>query len=434
MANLLRRRTKEFSSKREAAEASRIQDRKEHSYIEQRLKIPISRLGDINSFLSVGSKKVWASFRACHLVASLIMSTEFKLVKPDQPEWKPKPGDPQDDFLSNPNPFDSWKEMLYLWTFHMKLTGRAYWMKDEINGMGQPSAVYPMLPQYMKIVPDAKKGIGMFIYSVNGKEISLTPEEVIYFRRPSAISLIEGMGDVEPSQDLYNDFINRSTYSEKFIEHGAQPSGILTLKEPMDDEEQWGKLKDWWNREYSGKQNAGKTAFLSGEWSYQQLGLTHQEMQAVERDTMTVNQIFMNHGVPLSIAGIQGAANYATARVDEMNFRKYEIVPLLELFIGKLNRSGALFTNFEESTQIAYNLSGLIDVEQVTRDYGPLVSMGAMTLNEYREKAGLPKIDNPYLDQFFIPSSFTPLEMAGLTDVPPAEATVKRLVREAMGR
>jgi HK97 family phage portal protein len=233
------------------------------------------------------------------------------------------------------------------------------------------------------------------------------------------------MGDIEPSEPLFNAFINRSTYEEKFMENGAQPSGVMTLKEKVDDPAEWAKLKSWWNTEYGGKKNAGKTAFLQGEWEYHKLGLDQQAMQSLEREKLTVEQIFINHGVPLSIAGILGAANYATAKQDELNFRKYEIVPLLEMFCGKLNREGALFPLFKNNTQLAYELSGLVDVEQVTKEYGPLLRLGAITPNEIRKLAGLNPVNDPYLDQYFIDSMLSPMEMAGLATVPPAPAPSK---------
>ena len=428
MAFILRKkRLMDFSSKREAGEALRSMGTKAkgkagegHTYIETQLGVPVHKFGDYSSYLSTGCKKVWATFRACHLVASVIQSTPFKLTKPKVDGWEADPASPEALFLHNPNPFDSWAELLYLWTYHMKLAGCAFWMKDEIDGRGRPTNIYPMLPHHVKIIPDAKKNIGGFIYQVNGKQIDLTPEEVIYFRRPHPTSLLLGMGDIEPSEDLYNDFINRNTYQEKFMEHGAQPSGILSLKSQITpDEDEWGRLKSWWNKEYGGKKNAGKTAFLTGEWSYQQLGLTQQQMQSIEYGKMTIEHIFMNHGVPLSIAGVQGAANYATARTDEINFRKYEIVPLLSLLVSKLNSESSLFSTFDPEIELAYKLSGLIDVEQVNKDYGPLVAVGAMTPNELREAAGLQKSDNPYLDQFFMGGQ--PIEMAGLSDIPPLE-------------
>ena len=82
------------------------------------------------------------------------------------------------------------------------------------------------------------------------------------------------MGDVEPSQDTLSSYINRNALDEKFLENGAMPFGILTKKEVLEDEGAWKSFRQKFNFDYGGKNNAGKTAFLNGDWSYHKLGLT----------------------------------------------------------------------------------------------------------------------------------------------------------------
>jgi HK97 family phage portal protein len=409
---------RELFSIAEKTVLSRIPNTKERSFIEQRVGVTISKLADFQSYIDAGSKKVWASFRACHLVANVLVSAKVQAIQlggenaEDQllPETHPLAM-----FLSTPNPFDSWEELLYMWTFHMKLTGTAYWLKDEVNGAGQPKAIFPLLPQYVEADPDPKLKVKGWKYKVNGQTIAFKPEEILQFRRPHPNNLIMGMGDVEPSQDTLSAYINRNALDEKFLENGAMPSGILTKKEVIEDEGAWKAFRQKFNFEYGGKNNAGKTAFLNGDWSYHKLGLTMQEMQAIEREKWTVEQIFLIHGVPLSVAGINGAANYATARQDDINFRKYECVPLLDLLIGRINMAGGIAKAYGDNLRYDYSMSGLIDVEQTLKDYGPMVKLGAMTPNELREKAGLQRIDDPYLDQFFVESGLVPIAIAGMT-------------------
>jgi HK97 family phage portal protein len=408
-----------FASVAEASRARPIVGTKERSFIEHRLKVPINRLRDYKGYLETGCKNVWATFRAVHLCAATLLGTEFRVQSARTQE---EVGDPNlDRLLSNPNPWDSWEEMLYQWVFHMKLTGSAYWVKDEVNGRGQPLSLYPLLPQHVILEPDPVVGVSRYIYRVNGQEVSFLPNEIIHFRRPHPMDPIQGLGDIEPSTSLYNDHINRNTYQEKFLEEGAMPSGILTYKgtEQMPaslqdmDEGEWGKLKKWWQVEYAGKANSGKTAFLTGEWDYLRLGLTHSEMESLEQEQFTIRQIFMNHGVPLSLAGMGDDSNYATARQQEINFRRYEIVPLLNILVGKLSQEGALTRLFGKDYKMVYELSGLIDVEQVHKDYLPLVAAGGMTLNELRGKMGIEEAEAEGLDQFFIPNNLVPIEMAG---------------------
>ena len=404
---------------------------KERQFIEQRVGVPIHKFTDYRSFLLTGCKNVWATFRACHLTANIMLSTEFKITREDESEALV--GSPVGRFLNSPNRFDSWEELLYLWVFHMKLTGNAYWLKDELDGADRPRAIYPLLPHLVTVIPHRTDKVAKYLYKINGEELEFDPSEIIHFKRPHPINLHFGIGDIEASQTLFNNFINRETYEEAFLKHGAMPSGIMTYKgseetpATLDDmaEDEWGKLKDWWQHEYGGRQNAGKTAFVTGEWEYTRLGLTHQEMESIENERWSIEQIFINHGVPLSIAGVQKAANYATARQDEINFRRFEIVPLLDLLVGKLNAEKEFVKLFDERQRIEYELSGLIDVEQVWKDHEGLIKHGGMTMNEIREKMGLQAVDDPMLDQFFIDQNRTPLDVAG--SVPPDELDLRMI-------
>ena len=189
----------------------------------------------------------------------------------------------------------------------------------------------------------------------------------------------------------------------------------------MDDEDAWQRFKAWWDKSYSGKRNIGKTAFLNGKWTYQQLGLTAAQMQSLEKEKMSVNNIFTSMGVPLSVAGIEKAANYMTAKQDDINFRKYECVPLIDIIVGKINGPQGFLRGFGEGLKLDYSLAGLIDVEQVVKEYQPLVRLGVMTPNELRAMCGLPQSDDPLHDQYYIEGGLVPLEMAGLSEPPPEE-------------
>lgn len=399
----------------ELAIMSRLPGTKERNYIEMRLGIPVNRFTDFASYMSCGSKTVWATFRSCRIISAIAVSANMTIIRD-------KGGNPDDVtksfgwFLKNPNPYDSWEEMIEMWVFHMELVGNAYWLKDEPDLYGRPKALYPLLPQYMRVVPDAKSKVGKYIYHVQGREIHFEPKDIIHFKSTNPNNLLLGMGSIEPSESIYSNFINKNILEEKFMENGAQPSGVLVREDAVESSPQWEALKKKFIKDYGGKKNAGKTAFLNGKWAYHKLGMSMNEMQALDREKWGVEQIFLNHGVPLSVAGIDGAANYATARQDEINFRRYKIVPLLDLLVTKLNSDGFFRAPNEGDVMLAYEMSGLIDVEQIVKEFMPLVVNGAMTRNELREKVGLPLSDNIMLDQYFVGSNLIPIEMVGFGD------------------
>jgi HK97 family phage portal protein len=380
------------------------------------------------SYLEAGTKKVWCAARAVDITANVVISTDMKIVHRDAEARKKKKAIKVDPdllrLLANPNPFDTISEMLYLWVAHIKFTGNAFWYKDQMNALGQPLHLYPLNPRQMSIVPGVKEKIKEYIYHVNGTEVHFTPDEIIHWKRPHANNPLWGLGDIEQGESLYEDFINRALYKTRFMANGAMPSGILVQEDFEGEQEDWDKKKAAFQENYGGVKNTGKVAWMNGKWSLLQMGITAAEMQEMEKDKINVEQIFLNHGVPLSVAGF-GSANFATARVEEMNHRKHTCLPLVNLFTDKINSpEGGLIQAFHPTLKLDFALTGLIDVEQVMKDYAPLADRGGATPNDLREFAGLPRVDNPLLDQYFIRDYYIPLEMAGLAEVTPIDDEV----------
>ena len=432
----------------ELAMLSRIGNRKEREFIESKLGIPLHKFSDFSSYLSTGHKLVWASYRSCKLIAAAMLSADFKIISVGgQSQYTlvqlpPPPVKGETDpiyfssggFIKNPNPYDSWEEFVEMTVFHLELTGNAYWLKDEIDLSGRPSALYPLLPHNMGPVPGKKEKVASYEYKVNGIIKSFKPEEIIHLKTTNPVNLMLGMGSIEPSQPLYNQFINKNNLDEKFVENGAQISGVLSREDAEGlDSEDWDRFKKKFNLDYAGKANAGKTAFLNGKWSYHRLGMNMAEMQALEREKWTVEQIFMNHGVPLSVAGIQGAANYATASQDERNFRKYKVVPLLDMIVGKINSEGFIQANDPNYT-LVYEMSGLIDVDQIVKEMLPLLKAGVITRNELREKINMPIItDNPMMDELTVEMTTIPLALAGVGNPADSDLAPKETPKATKG-
>jgi HK97 family phage portal protein len=411
----------------EAAILSRLPDEKGRDFIEYRIGVPIHKFTDYNSYITAGSKKVWAAMRAVRLISATAISANFKIVDTTAADDSLKvPISPKDPdtvafakgrFLTKPNPYDTWEDLIDMTVAHLEFAGNAYWLKDDTDLLGRPSSLFPLLPQNIKWVPSRTEKIAAYVYSVNGHEITFNPDQIIHFRYTHPGDLMAGLGTMEAGEDLYRDSMAQTDIRLKFKENGAQPSGVMTLDDgSVSDEAEWEKLRKKFQSEYGGKKNAGKTAFLNGKWSYHKLGLTMSEMQSLEESKWTIEQIFLNHGVPLSIAGVQGAANYATARQDEMNFRRYKIVPLIDIIVGKINADGFI-QKVSPTFKLVYELYGVIDTEQISKTHLPLLREGVITRNEFRELLGFRRIENPLMDQIMVMNHTIPIEFAGLASL-----------------
>jgi HK97 family phage portal protein len=393
--------------------------------------IEINKFADFHSYLGAVSKNCWAAFRACNLIGNVVITTDFQVID-DKNEPVVLTGNnlapnaaTLRDIMKKPNAFDTWEEMLYLTVFHLEATGNCYWLMDEINLNGRPSELWVLNPAFVSIEPDPETKIKCYVYKINNKHIKFLPSRIIHFKKPNPNSSLMGLGNIEAGESLYNRHINSNILKEEFISNGATPSGVLIKETAVGNEVEWKKFKKKFSEEYTGKKNIGKVAFLNGKWKWLKMGMDSSEMQEVEGDRENINQIFANHGIPLSIAMIDKATNYATAKQDDVNFRSMTCLPIIELIVRRLNHS--FMPLFDARWKMDYSLSGLVNIEQLTAEYAPLVSAGALTPNQLREQLGLGRVeDNPAMDVYYFGANMVPVEMAGLANVTDGE--IKKIV------
>lgn len=392
--------------------------------------VPIHQFASIDDQLRVVAGKVWASFKAVDIIAQAVTTIPFKVVRGTSSDPINVPG-LTDRLLVYPNNDETFSDLVYKTVFHLKATGKAFWFKDQATVTGErPLGLYSLNPKNVKVaVAKGGNSITGYIVTTAGQQVPLDVNEVMYFRRPHPTELYGGIGDVEAGESLFNEHINRNSWTDKFWQNGATPSGLLICEEGpyLTDDEDFEKAKKRWHAEYGGKKNAGKTAWLTGKWRYEQLGMSAVEMQDLERTRATIEAIFLLHGVPLSVAGIRDAANYATASIDEKRFRIYAVAPIVKLLEDTINTD--LIAGYGTGLKMRYAISGMVNVGQVATEYAPLFDRGVISINEMRELVGLqPDADNDLWNQHFISSGLVPLELSGVTDDGDVALQAQRMV------
>lgn len=375
----------------------------------------LSKVTDFNAYLTAGSKRCWALFKAVDYIAKAGMDTGHHLQK--------RGGDGTavehrelNSLFANPNPTMNFVEMIYLTIAHMALTGNAFWLKDEVNFKNErPKNLYPLNPKRMQLVIDPKGGLIGYIYRTEnrGTEIPLELGEVAHFKIPHVNNDYWGLGVVESAEDLYQGFINRQNWEAKFWKNGAAPSGVLICEDLVTNETKWDAAKARWQKEYGGAENSGRVAWLTGKWKFEKLGLTKTEMQDLESDKWTVEKIAIQCGVPLSVFGIREAANFATSRIDDLRFRRYTVKPMLTFIQKTINSE--IVDGFSPDLEFVFAIAGLIDLDNLRENFCPLFDRGGISINELRKLAGL-QVDeeNPLWESHYILSTYAPLELAGI--------------------
>jgi hypothetical protein len=169
-------------------------------------------------------------------------------------------------------------------------------------------------------------------------------------------------------------------------------------------------MKEQWEKNNAGADNAGKPLFLGGEADIKRLGLNPNELSFLTSKGVTLEDICILTGVPKEILGTTSGSTYANADASIAIFLRERIRPLLQELTTLLDWRlipADLDLSFVDPTPE--------DMDRKLKTAETLNTINALTTNEKREMFGFDEVKGG--DDILVPFSLSPLTQ------PKAEAT-----------
>jgi HK97 family phage portal protein len=311
------------------------------------------------------------------------------------------------DLIASVNPFMAQFELFELLETHLSLTGNAYWFLDGVNSYkDKPIAIYPLNPKYIEI----KKGvlpnvIEKYRYNIGEFSREFEPYEILHFRETNPDDYFEGRGILESIADWVDADNFATQWNKMFFLNSARPDSILEHEANLTPE-QIEFLRASFEEVYRGINKAHKTLILPKGTKFSQVGFSQKEMDFVEMQRMMRDKILAAFRVPKTILGLTEDVNRANAEASNYVFALRVIKPQMERIVGYLNeflvpRYGEnLFLDFVDPVPENKEL-------EITEYEKALNGQAYASINEIREKQGLPPIENG--DNVMINPSLVPL-------------------------
>ncbi len=234
--------------------------------------------------------------------------------------------------LDRPNPFLSRFELLEQTVGCLEIFGNAYWFLAGQPG-GPPQELWPLRPDRVAIVPDSRRGVGGYIYEIDGQRVPLEPAEVVHFRRWHPANDYYGLSALEAARLAVESDRSMSDWNRRYFGEGlAVPAGIVAIRERVSDAD-FERLKREWRAAYGSGER--KTAFLRGaavEWH--NVGLSQQDMDFLNARRFNREEIFQIFGIPVGM--FSENATEANALVGERVFIERTLWPKLARIAEKI--------------------------------------------------------------------------------------------------
>jgi len=240
---------------------------------------------------------------------------------------------PLEQLLDAPNPQLSRFELMEQTVGMLELTGNAWWL---LGGAGPaPSEIWPLRPDRVSIVPDARQHVRGYVYELDGQRIPLEPGEVLHFRRWHPSNDYYGLSALEAGRlAIRSDRAMAEWNHNTFGQDSGVPAGIVNLGDFVTDAD-FERIKREWRQSYGGAQR--RTAFLrGGNIRWQHIGLNHNELDFLKGREAHRNEILNLFGIPVGL--VSENATEANARVAERLFIERTLWPRLVRIASKITQ------------------------------------------------------------------------------------------------
>lgn len=272
------------------------------------------------------------------------------------------PAHPLVTLLNQPNPMTSRGQFWATIVMHRKLAGNAYALKARNTLLGNVQELWPLRPDRVRVVTDAKGHVIAYEYRVGNTAHEIPAEDVIHFKELSPLDDYYGMPPLMPAMGRVQvDAAMRQFLAQFFHNGGTGAGSILTVKQRMEPAAKE-EIRDRFKRVLAGGGFHEMLILDQAEASYEQLGLDRGIRDALPKELDAVNEarIAMVFGIPGSILGLligYESSSYANKRQDWQVLWDVTMTPLLSDLDDQLNLS--LVPEFAGIDEVMFDLSDI---------------------------------------------------------------------------
>lgn len=384
-----------------------------------------------------GYAKCVIAYDAINRVASSVASVELQLFDRNRKSGKIDKVEVHEilDLMMNPNPAQSGREfMAHLVSYH-RLAGNAFVYGNGIdpntrNGV-PPREMQLLEPGKVKVQPGQGLFPKAYEYKPNPSQTTTFPVDqitgksaVMHLKTFNPVNCWTGLSPFDPAAlgvDIHND---GQRWNKKLIENGARPSGALVVTGKNDQpatlsDDQYNRLKEMIDNQYSGAGNAGRPMLLEGGLDWREMSLNPKDMEFLNGKHSAARDIALAFGVPPMLLGIPGDATYSNMQEAKLAFWTDTVLPLLGMILDGFNRW--LVPLYGEGLFLWYDEETIPALEPLRKAKAERINAATyLTLDEKRAAMGY----DAYTSTgdpggvILVPTTSIPIDMAGDVSLP----------------
>lgn len=351
--------------------------------------------------------------------AKLIASVPWVAKRKVGDETQAEPNSALQQLLENPNPDQSFYELMYQASQSLDLAGHTFISEIKAGVKGLPVELWYLNPEKMKIKQGSQRLVDGYEYD-NGTKHKIDSSDMIMLKMPNPSSQIFGQ-PVLMAAGRATDVDRESGIWQKTSLENRGASDINIKVPDTATQEQVDNVRAQYKKQQAGAKNARKAMVTNAD--IQMLGQTAVELDFVQSRRAIWTEICAVFGMSLSNLGMTEDVNLANADAMEKALWKNTIIPQVELIRRQLTHQ--LAKEFGPEWIIEPDFSNIEALQESRKDKLETAErfyrMG-VPFNELNQKLelGFDEIEGGnigYIPSGMIPTSFdTPPDDEPITD------------------
>lgn len=295
----------------------------------------------------------------------------------------------------------------HLMTCNYLLKGNAYALICR-NRYAEPIELLPLPPDYVTPFFDVDGHLWYgFTHPRTGEQRKLSNQDVLNYPAYSEDG-VNGIAVLRRAADTINNARMAQRYEGNFYRKNAQIPGVLSIDTALDRPSK-NKIREEWEKTYSGVDNAFRIAVLDLGLKYTPIAVNNSDAQFVENKAISVEDIARFFGVPLYMLNA-GKQSYNSNEQNAIEFVSRTLQPMLtqreQEDTYKLLSDADIFHGF----CVRRNMMAMLRGDTAARGtwYRTMREIGAFSANDILHLEDMPSV--PGGDVRYASLNYVPLE------------------------
>lgn len=377
---------------------------------------------NMDKYLSKYADQAWI-FACIRVIQTKGAGVPIKIYRKNGDQVVELPEHPVKILLDSVNQYMNGYDLFESTHGYIELVGNAYWLLDAYVD-DKPTEIYPINPKCIKIMASKDAGITGYAYEIMPGKVEqiFSPDEIVHFKNWNPQDPFYGMAPLCAARDSADTILFSDQYNKAFFKNGAEPGGILTTDQGIDEGAKKA-INSAWSKLHQGVRKAHKLAILDNGLKWQSMGTTHKDMDYSELKRMSREDVLTVFNMQPVMVGLHGDSNYSNAREQRRSFWIDCMIPRLRKIESVINER--LVKKFDPSLIAKFDLNGIEDLAEDTdkrsRADASNVAAGIVLVNEIRKEKNLPPV--PWGDTWWAPMGLSPVDPVTGEPEEPADPT-----------